>query len=214
MTSPFGEWYLARCVRDADAVSSERALFADYRVWVTERGHPRLMSSRGFADALQQRQHVLAGRGTDGEKLRSGVRFRQPDDPSPEPSRDDFHAWSSARLVVAPDYKSPRRELREDYLAWCSQHGLAPSLTPVGFHRAMAVFGDVHRDEHGQVSRYAGVRLRTALDRAPEAPASRSASSDPHRGAVRRALSALLRSCARAIYAPPPAPRDRPDQGG
>ncbi|ATC34083.1 hypothetical protein CA606_18075 [Caulobacter vibrioides] len=218
MTSPFGQWYAARCVIEAGATSRGLDLYADYKVWAVAQGHAQVMSIRAFGDALQQRQHVLAGRDAERVRLRAGLRLRQTSDIAAAPRRignSEFYAWAAARLVIDPAETTSFSALLNDYAWWCDRQERFQSLSARYFAGMIAeVLPWAKTTNGGGITVYAGVRLAPGQDPPGSPPTCCTGSADPGAPTIRRALAALLRSLAARLDGRPPAPPEPPAKSG
>lgn len=75
-SSPFGDWFAERCERKEGSRELSRDLYADFKTWMEDQGHDKVMSVRAFGDALADRQVLLAGKNGQGQKYRGPVRLR------------------------------------------------------------------------------------------------------------------------------------------
>ncbi len=209
MTSPFGEWYAARCVIEAGATSRGVDLFEDYKVWAAAHGHAQVMSIRAFGDALQQRQHILAGRDAERVRLRAGLRLRQTSDIAAAPRRighSEFYAWAAARLVIDPAETTSFSTLLNDYARWCDQQERFQSLSPRHFGGMIAEALPWAKTTDGAgITSFAGVRLAPGQDPPGSPPTCWRGSADTGAPSIRRPLAALLRSLAARLDGRPPA---------
>ena len=85
-SSPFGEWFQARCIhgdaaRDpedptkaARTLSSE--LYADFKKWFEDQGFEKPMGPKAFGDAMRDRQVGTAGKDRTGKQYRGPIRLK------------------------------------------------------------------------------------------------------------------------------------------
>ena len=125
-TSPFGDWLAERCVThgsDGDGKPERtlaKELFADFKAWMEEQGHEKVMSIRAFGDALRARQIDVMGKNSAGLKYRGPIRLKTPaelsaDQAAAEAALAAMNDLSSAGGHVAgPDLGGAADEIEED----------------------------------------------------------------------------------------------------
>jgi putative DNA primase/helicase len=107
-SSPFGDWFAERCVRETGARELSRDLYADFKEWMEGQGHDKVMSQRAFGDALADRQVLLAGKNAQGQKYRGPVRLRGKFEAGPaDASSGGFGAGGGSGFAIPADEDSP-----------------------------------------------------------------------------------------------------------
>lgn len=98
-SSPFGDW-LSECCVWGEAAKGARELSAElmrsYREWCEAQGNDKPMSTKGFGDALRDRQVGLAGKNAKGLKYRGPIRLKTLDELA-----DDAAASEAPRAAPA-----------------------------------------------------------------------------------------------------------------
>lgn len=74
--NPFAQWMQDRLEIGADYKIGASDLFKDYKAWMEEEGHEKPMSQKAFGAALGDQQIILAGKNSDGLKMRRGARLK------------------------------------------------------------------------------------------------------------------------------------------